>query len=394
MSLETRRIEAYSYVFHFNLLVAAVCFFMLPQDTLAQPVTNDSNILVPPAPAFTDQELRALPSDSWITNGGNVFNQRFSPLRQINKSNVNDLRANWRVHLEGSGLEAKYSGEAQPIVYQGVIYIATGADDVFAISVADGRILWRYSANLDPEITALCCGWISRGVALGNGRIYLGRLDGKLVALDQETGKEIWSVQAERWQDGYTITSAPLYFNNMVVTGFAGAEYAIRGRVKAFDADDGSLIWTFYTIPEPGQPGSETWAQDNDLWKHGGASVWQTPAVDPELGLLYFSTGNPGPDFNGAKRLGDNLYSDSIMAVDARTGEYRWHFQQVHHDIWDYDSTNPVILFDVTINGKLRKAVAEATKTRSVYILHPQNLRPHQGTVDPVLAIQNPCRRL
>src|SRR3972149_9655149 len=361
MSLEPRRIECYDCVCHFNPLVAAVCFVMLLQNTPAQPVTIDSNILVSPAPALTGQELRALPTDSWITNGGNVFNQRFSPLRQINKSNVNDLRANWRVHLEGSGLEAKYSGEAQPIVYKGVIYISTGADDVFAISVVNGQVLWRYTANLDPDINTLCCGWINRGVALGDDKVFLGRLDGKLVALDQQTGKEIWTVQGERWQEGYSITSAPLFYNNLVITGFAGAEYGIRGRIKAYDADDGSLVWTFYTIPDPGQIGSETWPQDNEVWKHGGASVWQTPAVDPDLELLYFSTGNPGPDFNGAVRAGDNLFSDSIVALNAMTGEYRWHYQQVHHDIWDYDSTNPVILFNVTIQGRMHKAIAEAS---------------------------------
>ena len=386
MSLEPGRIECYDCVCHFNPLVAAVCFVMLLQNTPAQPVTIDSNILVSPAPAFTGQELRALPTDSWITNGGNVFNQRFSPLRQINKSNVNDLRANWRVHLEGSGLEAKYSGEAQPIVYKGVIYISTGADDVFAISVVNGQVLWRYTANLDPDINTLCCGWINRGVALGDDKVFLGRLDGKLVALDQQTGKEIWTVQGERWQEGYSITSAPLFYNNLVITGFAGAEYGIRGRIKAYDADDGSLVWTFYTIPGPGQLGSETWPKNNEVWKHGGASVWQTPAVDPDLELLYFSTGNPGPDFNGAVRAGDNLFSDSIVALNAMTGEYRWHYQQVHHDIWDYDSTNPVILFNVTIQDRMHKAIAEANKTGWVYILDRVTGEPLIGIEErPVL---------
>jgi alcohol dehydrogenase (cytochrome c) len=331
------------------------------------------------APAFDHRELLALPTAGWLTNGGNLYNQRFSPLRDINRTNVNQLRANWRVHLNGSGLEAKYSGEAQPIVHEGVIYIATGANDVFAISVKTGAILWQYQADLDPDISTLCCGWISRGVALGDGKVFIGRLDGRLVALNQQTGETVWSVQAERWQDGFSITSAPLYYDNMVITGFAGAEYGIRGRVKAYDAHDGTLLWTFYTIPGPGEPGHDTWPQDNEVWKHGGSSVWQTPAVDPELGLLYFSTGNPGPDFNGAVRAGDNLYSDSIIAVDAATGEYRWHFQQVHHDIWDYDSSNPVILFNVTIAGRQHKAIAEVSKTGWVYILDRITGKPLLG---------------
>ena len=251
-----------------------------------------------------------------------------------------------------------------------MIYLATGADDVFAISVESGEILWTYTANLDQAIDVVCCGWTSRGVALGDGKVYVGQLDGKLVALDQRSGAVQWSVQAERWQEGFSITSAPLYVDGLVITGFAGAENGIRGRVKAFDADDGSLVWTFYTIPGPGEVGHDSWPRDNDVWRHGGASVWQTPAFDPELGLIYFSTGNPGPDFNGAVRAGDNLFSASIVAVDAKTGRYRWHFQQVHHDIWDYDAPSPVVLFDIEIGGRARKALAQAGQDRMG--LHPR----------------------
>ena len=149
----------------------------------------------------------------------------------------------------------------------------------------------------------------------------------------------------------------------MVITGFAGAEYATRGRVKAYDAADGSHLWTFYTVPGPGEFGHDTWSQDNEVWRFGGATVWTTPAVDPDLDLVYFSTGNPGPDFNGSVRPGDNLFSASIVAVDAHSGEYRWHFQQVHHDLWDYDAPNPVVLFDIEIDGVMRKAAAAAIKT-------------------------------
>ena len=329
-------------------------------------------------PKLSD-DLSAPPTDGWLKSGGNLFNQNYSPLTQINRQSVANLKGVWRARLEGSGLATKYSGEAQPVVHDGVVYIVTGADDVFAISVKTGKTLWNYEARLDEKITTVCCGWTSRGMGLGEGKIFVGQLDGRLVALDEKSGTPAWSVQAERWQEGYTITAAPLYFDGMVIVGFAGGENGIRGRIKAYDAKDGRLIWTFFTIPAPGEIGHETWPNDNDAWKHGGATIWQTPAVDPELGLIYFTTGNPGPDFNGRIRRGDNLFSVSMVAIEAKTGKYRWHFQQVHHDIWDYDSPNPVILFDVRINGRLRKAAAEASKTGWVYILDRVTGKPLIG---------------
>jgi alcohol dehydrogenase (cytochrome c) len=331
------------------------------------------------APAFARDALVAAPKTSWPTNGGNWYNQRYSPLTEINRGNVAALNGVWRTRLGGSGVGTKYSGEAQPIVYEGIVYLATGADDVFAISVDTGEILWSYTANLEETIDVVCCGWTSRGVGLGDGKIFVGQLDGKLVALDQKTGQVQWSVQAERWEDGFSITSAPLYYDGLVITGFAGAEYGIRGRVRAFSAKDGAAAWTFYTIPGPGEVGHDTWPQDNEVWRHGGASVWQTPAVDPALGLVYFSTGNPGPDYNGAVRKGDNLFSASIVAVDAKTGEYRWHFQQVHHDIWDYDGPSPVVLFDLELNGVMRRGIAQASKTGWVYVLDRTNGEPLVG---------------
>jgi alcohol dehydrogenase (cytochrome c) len=328
---------------------------------------------------ITDKELAAQPTGGWLKNGGNLFNQNYSPLTQINRENVANLKGVWRAHLDGSGTKPKYSGEAQPIVHDGIIYVVTGADDVFAMSVKTGKVLWKYQANLDDTITTVCCGWTSRGVALGEGKVFVGQLDGKLTALDQKSGQPVWSIQAEPWQNGYTITAAPLYYNGMLIVGFAGGENGVRGRVKAYDTKDGHLIWTFYTIPGPGEFGHETWPQDNEAWLHGGATVWQTPAVDPELGLIYFTTGNPGPDFNGRIRRGDNLFATSMVAVDAKTGKYRWHFQQIHHDLWDYDGPSPVILFDVNINGRVRKAAAEANKAGWVYILDRTNGKPLIG---------------
>ncbi len=321
------------------------------------------------ADAFSPAALIQSPRAGWPTNGGNLFNQRYSPLTLIDRQNVAQLKGVWRTHLNGSGIGPQYSGAAQPIVHDGRAYITTGANDVFALDIATGAIVWTYAARLDPAISTVCCGWTNRGAGLGEGKLFFGALDGRLVALDQRTGKQLWSVQAERWQDGYSITGAPLYYDGMVITGFSGAENGVRGKVKAFDARDGKLLWTFNTIPGPGEPGHDTWPASSDAWKRGGGTVWQTPAVDPALGLLYFSTGNPSPDFNGSVRPGDNLYTASIVALDARTGKYRWHFQQVHHDIWDYDAPNPVVLFDATINGAPRKGLAQVGKTGWTYIL-------------------------
>ena len=331
------------------------------------------------SPAFSDNELSAAPKSNWLKNGGNLFNQNYSPVTQINRDTVTNLKGVWRTHLNGSGTKAKYSGEAQPVVYEGVIYIVTGADDVFALSLKTGEVLWKYEAHLDDGIKTVCCGWTSRGVALGDGRVYVGQLDGKLVALNQKTGNAVWSIQAEKSEDGYTITAAPLYYDGLVIIGFAGGERATRGRVKAYDAKSGKLVWTFYTVPGPGEFGHDTWPQNSSVWLYGGATVWQTPAVDPELGLIYFTTGNPGPDFNGGIRPGNNLFATSMVAVEARTGKYKWHFQQIHHDLWDYDGPNPVILFDLKINGRVRKAAAEANKAGWVYILDRTNGKPLIG---------------
>ena len=352
------------------MLALAACTLL--QSTLNSEAAETAN-------EFASRSLVNLPRTGWLTNGGNLFNQRYSPLDSINRSNVAQLKGVWRTHLNGSGLGAQYSGAAQPIVHDGRIYVITGANDVFALDVASGAIVWQYSAKLDPKLTSVCCGWTNRGVSLGEGKVFFGTLDGRLVALDMRSGKEVWSVQAERWQDGFSLTGAPLYLDGMVITGFAGAEYGVRGRVKAFDGASGRLVWTFHTIPGPGEIGHDTWPQNSEAWKRGGGTVWQTPAADPELGLIYFSTGNASPDFNGAVRPGDNLFTSSIVALEAKTGKYRWHFQEVHHDIWDYDAPNPVILFDARIDGAPRKGLVQVGKTGWAYILDRETGKPIIG---------------
>jgi alcohol dehydrogenase (cytochrome c) len=355
-----------------SLAAAAVVAVLLVASGLAQVRQGNPR-------DFSPEILTELPTTGWPTNGGNVYNQRYSPLKAINRSNVAQVKGVWRARLRGSGTQPQYSGFAAPLVHDGVAYVSTGANDVFALSVDTGDILWQYEAKLDPNITSVCCGWNNKGVAISEDKVFIGQLDGKLLALDRATGKIAWSIQAERWQENFSITAAPLYVNNMVIIGFAGGDRGTRSRLKAYDAKDGRLIWTFYTIPGPGEPGHDTWPKDNDAWKYGGAAIWQTPAVDLDLGLLYFSTGNAAPDYNGAFRAGDNLYAASMLAIELATGKYRWHFQQVHHDIWDYDAVNPVILMDVTAGGRTRKAIAEVGKTGWAYILDRETGKPLIG---------------
>ena len=343
----------------------------------AQPAPTARAIAV--SPAFTARHLTAHPTSSWITNGGNVFNQRYSPLALLDRDNVKDLKALWRTSM-GTGAAPNNSGQAQILHHEGTLYVINGANDVFALDVDTGAIRWTYRGNPDPR-AGVPMGRSSRGVTMGDGKIFAGLNDARLVALDQRTGAVVWSVEAERWQDGFSITSAPLYYDGMVITGFSGGEMASRGKVKAFSAKDGKTLWTFNTIPGPGEFGHDTWPKDSNAWQFGGAPVWQTPALDPELGLVYFSTGNPGPDLHGGVRPGDNLFSVSIVAIDARSGRYRWHFQQVHHDIWDYDSPNPVVLFDAPVNGVVRKGLVQVSKTGWAYILD-------RATGEPLIGIE------
>jgi quinohemoprotein ethanol dehydrogenase len=340
--------------------------------TVVQTPAMAARSLIKSAPAFSTDELWQTAGDDWITNGGSTSNQRFSSLDEINDSNVKQLKGIWLTHLRKSAVAAKYSAESQPIEYDGVIYVPTGEDDVFAVEASSGDILWQYQAKLDQTISTVCCGWESRGVAIGDGKVYIGQLDGKLVALDQKTGKQAWETQVVRWQEGGTITHAPLYYDGMVITGISGGEFGIRGRVTAYDAKDGKERWRFYTIPGPGQVGHNTWPADPKIWQNGGAPVWQTPAVDPELGMIYFSTGNASNDLDGSKRPGDNLFTASIVAIDAHTGKYKWHFQQVHHDIWDYDAPSPVVLFD---HGGT-KGLGEPSKTGWLYLLDRETGKP------------------
>jgi len=330
------------------------------------------------APKFSAEELTKPPSGDWITNGGDIHNGRYSPLDKINSSNVKDLKVEWVTSL-GSGFDFKYSGESTPLVYDGVMFTITGANDVQALDAKTGKMIWEYKPALSDGLNTVCCGWTSRGVAIGDGKVFVGLLDARLVALDQKTGKVLWETRVDDWEKGYTITSAPLYYDGKVYTGIAGGEYGIRGYVAAYDSELGRQIWRTYTLPAPGDIGSDTWPKDSKDWLTGGAPVWQTPAIDPELGMIYFAAGNTSPDLDGSSREGDNLFANSILALDADTGKYKWHFQEVHHDIWDLDPANPVVLFDVKMDGKMRKGIVQAGKTGWLYILDRTNGKPLIG---------------
>ena len=339
-----------------------------------------------PCAALAQADLRKPAGKDWPTVGGDWHGSRYSTLTQVNRDNVKNLKAAWVTHL-GSGLGLKYSMEGTPIVKDGVMYIATGNDDVYALDARTGALIWQRRSGLDQNISSVCCGWDNRGVAVADGKVFLGQLDGTFVALDAKDGKQVWQTVVGRWEDGVTITAAPLYYNGVIYTGMSGGDRAARGKLTALDAASGKELWHFWTVPEPGTLGSDTWPSPNDpdptraqAYLHGGATIWQAPTIDPELGLIYFSTGQPGPTAVGigANRPGDNLFSSSIVALHL-DGTYAWHFQQVHHDLWDFDCPSPTVLFDQVYNGVTRKGIAEACKTGWLYILDRTNGKPLIG---------------
>jgi len=339
--------------------------------------TAPSAVSITPAPAFTSGDLLATPGADWIANGGSINNERYSSLNQINSSNASGLKEAWHIHLNGSGKAAKYSAEATPLVYKGVMYIATGNDDVFALDAETGQQLWMYLSHIDKTINTACCGWDNRGVALADGKVFVAQLDGNLVALDQVTGSLLWKVPVFNWKEGVTLTSAPLYYNGVVYVGSTGGEFGFRGSITAYDASNGNFLWRFYAVPQPGDIGGQTWAPGALGFATGGATVWNTPSVDPSRNMIVFSTGNAAP-WSG-RGPGENLFTSSFVALNATTGQLMWWYQIVHHDIWDYDCPAPTVQFDISIGGTTRKAIAEACKTGWVYELDRTNGEPLIG---------------
>jgi quinohemoprotein ethanol dehydrogenase len=311
------------------------------------------------APAFTAAELSAFASDNWLTTGGGLSDNRYSTLTQINASNVANLHVAWQIHLGLSAKEAKaLNEEGAAVAYNGILYLPDGKSDVLALDGATGSQLWKYEPKLVAPALA------NRGVGIGDGRVYLGRGDATVVALDQAVGGELWTTQLGVQSAGYSFTSAPVYYNGMVILGMSGGDGGARSFAVALDAATGKELWRWYVSAGPGEVGSGTWTGNE--WQHGGA-IWIYPSIDTQLGLLYLVTGNPVP-WNG-RGPGDNLWTDSIVALRVDNGQFKWGFQTVHHDIWDYDVTNPPVLFDATYSGALRHGIAVASKTGLVYIL-------------------------
>ncbi len=310
----------------------------------------------------------------WPSYGGTHAAWRYSKLDGINTANVRKLVPVWAFQTGDyeNGLQAT------PIVIDGVMYVSTSRNWVYALDAATGKIVWRY------QYGESALRWRSegkarvpytsqnRGVAVGHGLVFMGTHDNHLVAIDQKTGREVWNTAvADIKQCGCNISAAPLVVEDKVVVGGTGGDSAYRGSLTAFDAKTGRFAWRFYTIPGPGEPGHETWSGDS--WKYGGGAPWMTGSYDPELNLIYWGTGNAAADLGGVERKGDNLYTASVVALDAETGKLKWHYQEVPHDMWDYDAAYECILVDLPVRGRMRKLLVHVTKTGYTFVLDRTN---------------------
>jgi alcohol dehydrogenase (cytochrome c) len=308
----------------------------------------------------TDAMMLGAASDenNWLLHGRTYDNQRFSPLKQITADNVKSL---YPAALVQTGMTASF--ETTPIVVNGVMYLTTPVVNkkmvIMAVNAVTGERLWDVTYNLGPF--QICCGPVNRGVAIGYGKVYVVTLDDHLLALDAADGRIVWQTTIVDSQNGYSETLAPQIFDGMIIVGSAGGEWALRGFVAAYDANTGQRRWRWMSTDPKTYEGTS--------WQGGGAMVWTTPAIDPQLGLVIFCTGNPNPDLDGTVRRGDNLYSDSIVALDIHSGQLKWYYQEVKHDVWDYDAVSNVVLFDVHQNGETIPAAGEAGKVGWVFIL-------------------------
>ena len=311
---------------------------------------------------------------NWLTYYGAYDGQRYSPLDQINKENVKRIAPQWVFQAGSVGLhsgKSTYSFEASPIVVDGVMFVSGWDGWVWALDARNGDLLWQYRHAI-PFDVSLCCGNVNRGVAVAQGMVFVVTLNAHIIALDAATGKKVWDQTYGDVRAGESATVAPLIVKDMVIVGSSGGEFGNRGHSDAFKLETGERVWRTYMVPKPGEPGSETWPDDGEAWQRGGANCWVTPTYDPDLNLIYYGTGNPCPDFDGAVREGDNLHTDSGVAIDADTGEIKAHFQYTPHDLWDYDSTMEHILFD--LDGQ--KLAAHFDKNGFMYILDRTNMQP------------------
>ncbi len=297
---------------------------------------------------------------AWLTYSRTYNAHRYSALKQINTENVARLKPVWVYQTTDLN---KF--EASPLVVDGIMYISEPPGSVSALDVRTGRPLWNYRKHLPPDIRP-CCGQVNRGLAMLDNSLFMGTLDAHLISLDSRTGRLRWDVVVADYKLGYSITVAPLAFQNKVVIGVSGGEYGVRGLIDAYEAKTGRRVWRFWTVPGPGEPGHATWSGDS--WKTGSAATWVTGSYDPDANLIYWGTGNPGPDYNGDLRQGDNLYSNCLLALDAGTGKLRWHFQFTPHDVHDWDATQVPVLVDAVFRGSPRKLVLTANRNCFYYV--------------------------
>lgn len=309
--------------------------------------------------------LAALPvlgqTANWTTYSGNDAGHRHSALTQITPGNAAQLELKW---IYQARIVEKF--QATPLAVDGVLYFTVPPSDAVAVDAATGVKIWEYKRRLPPLIQT-CCGQVNRGLAVQGDRLFLATVDAHVVALDRKTGRVLWDREMVDYKAGYSATHAPLVVKNKVIAGVAGGEYGIRGFLDAYDVETGERQWRFYTVPGPGEFGNETW--EGDSWKTGGAPIWMTGTYDADANLTYWGTGNPGPDWNGDVRKGDNLFSSSVIALDADTGQRKWHFQFTPHDVHDWDATQVMTLVDRPFRGRPRRLLITANRNGFYYVL-------------------------
>ena len=314
----------------------------------------------------TDGGYRSVTSQAdWPSYNGTTLGSRYSGLAQIDKNNVARMVPKWIFSLPNTPRL-----QVTPVVVDGVMYV-TSANECYALDAGSGREIWHYQRPRTKGLIGNAAGGINRGVGVAGDRVFMVTDHAHVIALNRHTGALLWDTEMADWHQNYNATGAPLPVGNLVVTGTSGGDEGVRGFVAAFDQATGREVWRFWTVPAPGEPGSETWRGKGIA--HPGGATWMTGAYDPQLDTLYWPVGNPGPDLIGDDRLGDNVYTDSIVALDAKTGALKWHFQFTPHDVWDYDAQEAVALVDATWQGQPRKLIVQANRNGFFYVLDRTN---------------------
>ncbi|MFT7470317.1 MAG: alcohol dehydrogenase (cytochrome c) [Kiritimatiellia bacterium] len=321
---------------------------------------------------LADTPFEALLADEvngadWLSYSGGYKSQRFSPLSQINTVNVDQLKVMWAYQMQPTGISGAALQETTPLVAGDVMYITESPSSVTALDTRTGRVLWHFVPDITNDVLNIGFPRINRGVALLDDKVYVATLDARLFALDARTGAVRWETTVADNAAGFSLTLAPLALDGKIVVGVSGAEAGVRGYIDAYNSETGERLWRTFTVPAPGEPGSETWQGDD--WQTGGGSTWLTGSYDPELDLLYWTTGNPAPDWNGDLRPGDNLFTCAVLALDPDTGEMKWFFQYTPHDTHDWDANQIPVLVDGEFEGQQRKLLALANRNAFYYLL-------------------------